>query len=79
MFLEACETTHGGNGYKKDDENNPPKCKFPFDYRGERYERCINKGEMPPGVTLIRNLPGPLTESHGDIMSLVLVTGQVSI
>ena len=35
--------------------------------------------KMPPGVTLIRNLPGPLTESHGDIVSLILVTGQVSI
>ena len=47
-FSEACKTTHGGNGYKNDNENNPPKCKFPFDYRGERYERCINKGENAP-------------------------------
>ena len=35
--------------------------------------------KMPPGVTLIRNFPGPLTESHGDTVSLILVTGQVCI
>ena len=35
--------------------------------------------KMPPGVTLIRNLPGRLTESLGDIVSLIHATGQVSI
>ena len=43
IVANICPTTRGGNGWTEGST-----CKFPFNYRGQMYGRCITLGENAP-------------------------------